>query len=90
MGKAKLHWECTTATSSPLTAKPSLLSLDSGLASGGGGGGEEPGKHQTRPFHQQHQVPVPRGVSSLMPDPLSFNSRTAAGVPEGPRNRAEA
>lgn len=49
-GKGKLHWEYTTATSSPLTAKPSLLSLDSGPA--GGGGGEEMGKHQTRPFHQ--------------------------------------
>lgn len=52
------------------------------------GVGEEIGKHQTRPFHQLHQVPVPRGASSLMLDPLSFNSRIAEGFPVGTQKQS--
>ena len=51
------------------------------------GVGEEIGKHQTRPFHQLHQVPVPRVASSLMLDPLSFNSRIA-GFPVGTQKQS--
>lgn len=83
-GRGKLYWESTTT--SPLTAQPSLLSLDSSPA--GGGGREETGKHQTRPFHQLPQVPIPRGASSLMLDPLFFNSRIAEGAPVGTQKQS--
>lgn len=44
---------------------------------------EEIGRHQTRPFHQLPQVPLLRDASSLMLNPLFFNSSLAEGAPVG-------